>query len=392
MSFLEILRRETKKLFEGRYPLIALIFGAPLAFALIFGFIYAENTVKHIPLVVYDQDQSSTSRSLLQMYADSERYAIVSYVDSQEKFEQAIRKDEAVVGLGIPRDFSKNIKTGQSTDFLLLVNSANNMFGNAALSSAQEINRSFSVAAGQKLIEGIGVLPSASMNAVYPVHFGVRILNNPTNGYTQFMLAGLMLNGLQIGLMLIVPPLLIREIRERHYGRDTSSLSILLGSVLAAWCAAVGAFLLSMLVIVYGFDVPMRGAWLQAAILGGVFACFVVGALLVFSACAPNEVLSLQAPMLYIMPGLLYSGLSWPQFAMTDLAAFLGAILPITYAGDTLRDIMLAGYAPSFWTDIGHMLLGALLSGALAAGIFSVRRHWKFRGGVRREPLADCPK
>ena len=392
MSFLDILRQETKKLLRGRYPLIALIFGTPLVFALIFGFIYAENTVKHIPLVVYDQDQSSASRSLLQMYADSERYEIVSYVDSQEAFEKAVQKDEAIVGLGIPRDFSKNIKKGSSTDFLLLVNSANNMFGNAALSSAQEINRSYSVAVGKKLIEGLGVLPSASMNAVYPVHFGVRILNNPTNGYTQFMLAGLMLNGLQIGLMLIVPPLLIREIRERCYGKDTSSLAILLGSVAAVWCAAVGAFVVSMLVIVYGFDVPLRGSWLQTVILGGAFAFFVVGALLVFSACAPNEVLSMQAPMLYIMPGLLYSGLSWPQFAMTNLAAFLGAILPITYAGDTLRDIMLAGYAPSFWGDIVHMLLGGIIAAALSLGIFSVRRHWKFKGGVRRESLADCPK
>ena len=392
MRLRDVFKRELQTLVSGSFPLLLLIFAVPLAFSLLFGLIYSQNTVKNIAMVIYDQEQSSTSRSLIRMYEDSERFSVQRYVDSQEEFEAAIARDEALVGLGIPRDFSKDIKRGTVAETLLVVNSANNMFGNAALSSAQEIQRSFSVGVAQKLIESGGVLPAAAMQTVYPVHFGVRILNNPTNGYTQFMLAGLMLNGLQISLMLIIPLLLIRELREPFYGKSLPVWKLMLGSGLVPWLAAVFSGVFSLGILVQLFDVPMRGSWLEAALLMAGFAFFVIGALLIFSACAPNEILAMQAPMLYIMPGLLYSGLSWPQFAMTDIASVFGALLPITYTGDTLRDIMLAGYAPDFWSSMVRMMVSGLAAALIAGGIFSLRRRWMNRGGVNRGVLANNQK
>jgi len=381
MKLLEILREEWRDLFRGRWPLAALIFGVPLAFALLFGAIYGENTVKHIPLVVYDQDQSSLSRTLVTMYGNSERYEVAYQVTSQQEMEDLVAADDAMAALQIPRDFSKNVKKGNGATLMFLVNSTNNMFGNAALSSAQEINRSFSVAVGQKLTESLGVLPSAAMDMAYPVHFGIRILNNPTNGYTPFMLAGLMLNGLQISIMLIVPPLLIRELNRRRYGPEVSSLVFMAGKAIPAWCLGMLSFPLSLLVVVYGFDVPMRGSWLEAWVLIGGFLFMVVCAMLLFSACSPTEVMSLQMPMLYIMPGLLYSGLSWPVFSMNEVAWWLSRLLPMTYTGDNLRDIMLAGTAPTLWTDLGQMLGVGLILVFLAAGIFSFRRRRNFKKG-----------
>ena len=206
MKFLQVMRDEGKYLLSGRVPLLLIIFFLPLFFTVLFGVIYQQNVVKHIPTIIYDQDQSSLSRTLVQMYADSERYDIQGYVDTQEEMEQAIADSRAMAAVAIPRDFSKRVKTGAGAEVGLIVNSTNNMFGNAALSSAQEIQRSFSVAVAQKQMEGLGKLPKDAMNMAYPVHLGVRILNNPATGYAPFMLAGLMLNGFQIGLMLVAAP------------------------------------------------------------------------------------------------------------------------------------------------------------------------------------------
>ena len=390
MKLQEILRDEWRELFQGRWPLAALIFAVPLGFALLFGFIYAENTVKHIPLVIYDQEQSSLSRSLITMYEDSERYEVAYQVSSQQEMEELVAEDDAMAALQIPRDFSKNVRKGNGSEILFLVNATNNMFGNAALSSAQEINRSFSVAVGQKLTEGIGLLPSDAMNMAYPVHFGIRILNNPTNGYTQFMLAGLMLNGLQIGIMLILPPLLIRELKQRRYGLEVPAWLLMLGRALPVWLLGMLSFLLSLAVVVYGFDVPMRGSWLEAELLVGGFLFMVACAMLLFSACSPTEVMSLQMPMLYIMPGLLYSGLSWPVFSMNEIAWWLSRILPMTYTGDNLRDLMLAGTAPTLWTDLAQMLGVGLVMVVLAGAIFSLRRRWSWKkGGAADDTVAD---
>ncbi len=77
-----------------------------------------------------------------------------------------------------------------------------------------------------------------------------------------------------------------------------------------------------MLVIKNFFAIPMRGSWIEALILGFGFIFFVSNVLLIFAAAAPNEVLAIQAPMIYIMPGLLYSGLSFPIFDMNYYAEF----------------------------------------------------------------------
>ena len=390
MKLVEIIREETKYLLSGRVPLLLIILGLPIFFTILFGVIYGENVVNHIPMVIYDQDQSSLSRTLIQMYTDSERYDVVSYVSTQEDMEAAINNGEALVALAIPNDFSKNVKKGIGADIMLIANSTNNMFGNAALSSAQEINRSFSVAVGQKLMEGLNQLPVDAMNATYPVHLGVRILNNPVNGYAPFMLSGLMLNGFQIGLMIAAAPVLITECVRRRYGREYSSFLVMIGKGIPYWGFGLLAYLLALVVVVHVFAVPMRGSWWDAAVLGGAFDFFVMNVMLLFSSCSRTRVLSMQMPMVYIMPGLLYSGLSWPSFDMNEIAGFLSLLLPMTYAGDNLRDILLAGYAPALWTDCAKMLLGGCITGSIALGIFSLRRRETLReGGTADGDTAD---
>ncbi len=85
----------------------SIIFLTPLLFCIFFGMIYKENTVRHIPMVIYDQDQSNLSRSLIKVYHDSERFDIKYYADTQEEMSKLLSDDKAQVGLGIPVNFSE---------------------------------------------------------------------------------------------------------------------------------------------------------------------------------------------------------------------------------------------------------------------------------------------
>lgn len=100
---------------------------------------------------------------------------------------------------------------------LILVDSANNMFGNAAMTAANEINKTLAVGIASQLLEAGNQLPQAAMSMAYPVRMGIRIINNPTTGYSPFMLAGLTMNGLQIAIMLVICPLVAREFHHRVY-------------------------------------------------------------------------------------------------------------------------------------------------------------------------------
>ena len=61
------------------------------------------------------------------------------------------------------------------------------------------------------------------------------------------------------------------------------------------------------------------------------------------SAFARNEFQVVQFIPLILLPQVFLCGVIWPVERMPDYLQWLSAILPLTYAVDGLRDIMLAG-------------------------------------------------
>ena len=263
----------------------AMIFGLPVAFTVLFGLVYRENVVNRITLAVCDEEQSALSRNLISMYADSEKFQIVAHVTSEEELRQENLEGRAKSALLIPKNFSREIKLGRGAEILFMVNSANNFFGNAALSAVQEITKTFSTAVSQKLFEGQNLLPAAAMSAAYPIRLGVRILGNPTSGYSPFMLSGLLLNGVQIGIMITILPVFNEEFARRKSGEKFwLAAKLLLYEVLS-----LAGYAVSLILMVNFFAVPMRGSWLEALILGAAYIFCVSGVLLIFAVCAPKS-------------------------------------------------------------------------------------------------------
>lgn len=375
MTFKEIFRSELRALFVSRWPAVLLLFGIPLVYAMLFGFAYSGNVVKYVPVVIYDQDQTAVSRSLIQAYIDSEKYEVVAQVTTQEAMEQWLRENKALAAIAIPPKFAQHIKLGLAAEVLLTTNSTNIMFANAAISASQEIVQTFSAATGQKLLEALNQMPDPALRTVAPVKLGVRIFSNPTTSYTNFMLPGLVANGLQIAILLVAGTLLVKEYANLARWQGASSTAIVAGKLLPCWLCAAGSFFAYLAAIILFFGVPYRGGvFLDIVLLGAAFTFLVINLSLFFSAITSSEVIALQMPLLYIMPGLLYSGLSWPVFAMDDFARFFSALMPLTYMADTLRDLLLAGYSADLPQNILTMFAGGGVLNLITVRVFDHRR------------------
>lgn len=375
MNITDLLRQELRALFWCKFPAALWLFGVPLLFCLLFGLVYSPNVVKHIPLVVYDQDQTATSRIAVQAFLDSERYDVIAQVTSQEAVDQYLTNHDAEASLVIPPDFSKNIKLGHSTQLLMEVNATNLMYANTILSTSQEIVQTLSVGISQKMLEGVNKLPDQALRLAMPVRFSVRILNNPTLSYSNFVLPGLGANGLQIGIILVASTLLTGEYRRLSLWKNVSSAALVIGKLLPIWLVSIAAFFAYIAYLIQAFAIPFRGDVMSLLMIGGAFTFAIVGVGLFFSAVSPNEIMAIQSPVLYIMPAFLFSGYSWPVLAMNDFSQTFSALLPLSYAGDTLRDILLVGYAPELLKNtIILLVFGASLS-LLAIAVFAFRRR-----------------
>ena len=112
MGMSAVLRRTWRRAWEGRFSSAALILFVPLFFSTLFGFVYYQNVVKHVPLLILDEDQSSSSRAFAQMFADADAFDVVGYAGTEEELSARVQSGEVVAGLGIPADFSKKLKQG----------------------------------------------------------------------------------------------------------------------------------------------------------------------------------------------------------------------------------------------------------------------------------------
>ncbi len=373
---LTIIARELRAWMERRPASLAILFGVPVVYTLLFGLVYGSNVIKNIPLAVYDQDQSAVSRSLVQAFADSDRYEIVGHVASQEELAEYLRDNRAMAALTIPPHFARDIKHGRSAAVALELNASNLMFANNVLSTYPEITQSFAAAAGQKLIEGLGQPPSQALATAAPVRLSVRILDNPTTAYSSFVLPGLTVNGLLIAIYLVASTLLTAEYAALLRGRQPA-WAIIAGKLLPCWLLSVVAFAVSIGLLVACFPVPLRGSVLQLLAVGGAFAFAVAAFGLFVSSLSLNVIVAMQYSAVYVMSSFLCSGYSWPTFAMSDLMRAYAALQPITYAAVTVRDILLLAAAPpGLAKNILILLLFGGVFSAAAAAVLALRR-WK---------------
>ena len=331
---------------------VLFLFFLPILYAAFFGYVYGAESLKYIPVVVLDQDQSSASRSLVSAFADSERFDIMFVVETQAEYEEILDREDALVGLGIPADFAKHIKTGIGSNVIVTSNGKNLMYPNSALSFAREIITTYNGGLGKKLVEAMGQFPGQAAYTVAPVSMRLRIFNNPTNSYLPFMLPGMVTNGVQIGIMMAVFLAIVREYTNLDLWKKNSLFVILFSKIAAYWILSLAGALLAIGLYVFVYNIPFVGSFFNILLLYSSFIFAVVTIGMFFSAMAPSVMVPFHPiEFIYFMPAFLYSGYSWPEFSKNLFTQFYAYLLPMNYIADPVRDILLMGYSENIGSN-----------------------------------------
>jgi ABC-2 type transport system permease protein len=172
-------------------------------------------------------------------------------------------------------------------------------------------------------------------------------------------------------------------LRERTSGTLERLLATPLtrGELVLGYLGGFALFALLQALVILAFTVfvlkvQYRG---NLATIFLVEAVLVVGAVslgLAISAFARNELQAVQFVPLVLVPQLFLSGLLVPVDQLNDVLRALSTVMPLTYANEALRSVMVKGYAltdPLIVRDIG-ILAGFALLMAIAA-VASIRRE-----------------
>ena len=150
---------------------------------------------------------------------------------------------------------------------------------------------------------------------------------------------------------------------ERLMASPVSRIDIVIGYLFGFFIFAFTQTLIILLFTIYVLNVNYYGDLWQIFAFQLVVITGAVNLGIFISTFARNEFQMVQFIPLIILPQVFLCGVIWPVEQMPDYLQWLSVILPLTYAVDGMRDIMLFGKS---LIDVGVEL--SVLAG-FAAGI-----------------------
>lgn len=130
---------------------------------------------------------------------------------------------------------------------------------------------------------------------------------------------------------------------ERLMASPVSRLDIVVGYLLGFFIFALAQTTIIVLYTIYVLGVNFSGDLWQIFVFQIVVIAGAVNLGIFISTFARNEFQMVQFIPLIIVPQIFLAGVIWPVEQMPYYLQWLSAILPLTYAVDGLRDIMLNG-------------------------------------------------
>jgi len=130
---------------------------------------------------------------------------------------------------------------------------------------------------------------------------------------------------------------------ERLMASPVSRLDIVVGYLFGFFIFALTQTLIIVLFTIYALGVNFYGDLWQIFVFQIVVITGAVTLGIFTSTFARNEFQMVQFIPLIIVPQVFLCGVIWPVEQMPEYLQWLSKVLPLTYAVDGLRDIMLAG-------------------------------------------------
>src|SRR4051812_46210009 len=136
-GFKAILYKEFIVVLRDRFTLFFMFF-PPLIEMIAFGYAL-DNDVKHMSMVVLDEDRTVESRQLVDRFQNTQTFRFIGEVQSVDAMSAAMRTGKAYVGLQIPPDFTRNLRGGHSAQVQVVINGSSSTIALFALNTSVSI-------------------------------------------------------------------------------------------------------------------------------------------------------------------------------------------------------------------------------------------------------------
>ncbi len=324
--------------FKRRHPQLVMVLllyvAVPLAMGLALGYEMHGDAPTEIPTVIVDADNSEFSREFISQVDKTTTFNVTSRAESAAAAEQLIQSGQAMAGVIIPQDFAKDMKNGSSPDMLILYDASQLVTLSAAKPAMTEIMMTMNGAYLQQIFAGkLGVMPAELAGNVLPVNVVYRNLYNPVKSFRYYLLPGMLLAVLQVGIVMLGAERGFDNKKERKFSVHLLNLVLwgLLGMLGVMVCLGVQ----------FAFGLPYRGTVAGGMLLLFAYSLVITTMGYIVGLLVPDKLFAVQLSSLLVLPTSVLAGYSYPLTAMPHGFQMLAKILPYAYMGPDLRALCL---------------------------------------------------
>ena len=332
-TIFELIIREFKLFFKN--PVLPVLFlGAPIMYGILIGNVYKKGNVTDIPILVVDEDNTTTSQKIIQMLDDNESVHIAEVLPTTFNTKNRALEIGAEVVVVIPRNFQSDVQQKKLPEIAYFVDASNTLTSNTAAIAITTVLATMKAGITIETSRKQGV-PEYLATQNYEPFKSTMIKQNILSGnYLYFMLPGVLLTVFQQVLLLGLALSFSSEFENKTFtelvSKTSNPFTILFVKIFPYIFMSIFIYLLY-----YGFglfyDMKLETEFWPffystlIFILGVCFLGFLVSLIL------PSQLKATEVLMVVATPSFILSCFTWPLSQMPKWIQTISDCIPLTH-------------------------------------------------------------
>jgi ribosome-dependent ATPase len=362
-------RRETLELIRDPIRIAFAVIG-PLVLAAAMGYGISFD-IENVTYAVLDSDQSAESRTLLQAFSGSRYFEELRPIKMHDEVERRLKDGEIRVALMVPPDFGRDLLRGRQPEIGAVLDGANTFRAETVRGYVQGVVSSYVRDLAQR--EGV------ASDSLSPINIETRFRYNQA-----FLSRNAISPGILMMLLIMFSTMLtaLGIVREKELGSITnlyaapvSKLEFLLGKQLPYVGLGMISFLTLLLLISFGFGVPITGSIFALSLGALLYCCAATAFGLVVSSFVSSQIAAIFGSAIIIsVPTVNFSGMMYPVSTLEGGARVIGELFPAVYFQRISTGVFNKGqdFADLY---VNHLALAAFCLVFLGAAILLLKRQ-----------------
>jgi len=377
---LRIAWKDLKELQRNKLGLLMLVL-MPLLMMAMIGFIYpsgASYDMSNLKVQIVNLDTGYMNTTLSSQFTAAVNAVNEASVNMQVctgttavALTDSIQRGDIDAGIVIPVDFTECVLKGSPANITIISDNSNPQVSAQVSGVLSGIVESMSTQVAQsKLASALNITAAEAADYMVPYSVTTQGVVEGSTSYFEFIAPGMMMMTVMMSVMTGLPGAITME---RELGTldgvmvaPINRLSIILGKTLAQMARGLLQGVIIMLLAVTLFGVTINGSILLVfgLLLLGVYSF--VGLGITLTSIAKDQETATMIMTTVMFPMMFLSGIFFPIKMMPGFMQTISSFLPLTYASDAMRKVMVLG---ADVTQISPDLLVLVVFGAVMLAI-----------------------